>query len=135
MDLEDNENMAGFWIAFVLALLLMLAALELNKNSLTGFILCLGKYICPLGAFYALFSKVSIVRMRVDTHKCTDCGACARMCPMNVDPAKHPNSPECIRCGECMRACPMKALSFTVTGRGAKAECTAADNKEKENFL
>lgn len=93
------------------------------------------KYICPLGAFYALFSKVSIVRMRVDTHKCTDCGACARMCPMNVDPAKHPNSPECIRCGECMRACPMKALSFTVTGRGAKAECTAADNKEKENFL
>ncbi|MBR4578812.1 MAG: carboxylesterase family protein [Oscillospiraceae bacterium] len=61
MDLEDNENMAGFWIAFVLALLLMLAALELNKNSLTGFILCLG----AAGAFARFHWAVHAPGLRV----------------------------------------------------------------------
>ena len=70
------------------------------------------KYICPLGAFYALFQKVSLIRMKVDNNSCTDCGTCKKVCGMNVDPHLNPNSAECIRCGECMKACPMKALSF-----------------------
>ena len=70
------------------------------------------KYLCPLGAFYALFQKVSLVRMRVDEGACIDCGACEKACHMNVAPCRTPNSGECIRCGECMEACPVKALSF-----------------------
>ncbi len=27
------------------------------------------KWLCPLGAFYALLNKVSLFQMRVDTHK------------------------------------------------------------------
>ena len=34
------------------------------------------KWLCPLGAFYALLNKVSLFKMRVDTHKCVSCGAC-----------------------------------------------------------
>ncbi|WP_051211671.1 4Fe-4S binding protein [Butyrivibrio fibrisolvens] len=70
------------------------------------------KYICPLGAFYALFQKVSILRMHFDENKCISCGACSRQCKMNVDPVKNPNSCECIRCGDCVKACPKGALSF-----------------------
>ena len=70
------------------------------------------KYICPLGAFYSLFQPISIVRMKVNTDACVDCGACHRACGMNVDPHRTPNSMECIRCGECMKACPVQALSF-----------------------
>ena len=70
------------------------------------------KYLCPLGAFYALFQRVSLIRLRVDAAACTGCGACARACPMQVDPAGTPNSTECIRCGECVRACPAHALTF-----------------------
>ena len=57
------------------------------------------KWLCPLGAFYALLNKVSLFQMRVDTHKCVSCGACARACKMDVDITKTPNHAECIRCG------------------------------------
>ncbi len=70
------------------------------------------KYLCPLGAFYSLFQRVSLVRQRFDSHVCTGCGACAKSCAMGVDPRTAPNSAECIRCGECQKVCPVHALSF-----------------------
>ncbi|MBO4229370.1 MAG: 4Fe-4S binding protein [Clostridia bacterium] len=75
------------------------------------------KYLCPLGAFYSLFQRFSLVRLRVDTETCIGCGACSRACGMNVDPHRTPNSAECIRCGECTRVCPKNALSFSVAGK------------------
>ncbi len=71
------------------------------------------KYICPLGAFYALFNRVAAVRMDVDTEKCISCSACKHACPMGVDPHFDPNSAECIRCGKCMEKCPTDALRYT----------------------
>lgn len=68
------------------------------------------KYICPLGAVYSVFNPISVFRYRVDTEKCTDCGACAKACKMQVNPAKTPNHPECIRCGACKKSCPAKAI-------------------------
>lgn len=70
------------------------------------------KWICPLGAFYALMNKVSLLGIKVDEHKCVSCGKCARACKMDVDVIKTPNSTECIRCGKCITACPTDALSF-----------------------
>ncbi|MBR4668663.1 MAG: 4Fe-4S binding protein [Butyrivibrio sp.] len=75
------------------------------------------KYICPLGAFYSLFQKISLLRMRCDKDACIHCGKCAGICPMNVDPSKTPNSAECIRCGECIKACPKKALAFSMRNK------------------
>ncbi len=71
------------------------------------------KYLCPLGAFYSLFQKVSVLKLRFADQACIHCGACARICPMQVDPTHDPNSRECIRCGDCIRQCPAKALKFT----------------------
>ena len=70
------------------------------------------KWLCPLGAFYALLNKVSLFQMHVDTHKCVSCGACARACKMDVDITKTPNHAECIRCGMCMKACPTDAIQY-----------------------
>ena len=70
------------------------------------------KWLCPLGAFYALLNKVSLFGMKVDKHKCVSCGKCAKACKMDVDVTKAPNHTECIRCGMCVRACPTKAVSF-----------------------
>ncbi len=72
------------------------------------------KYLCPLGAFYGFFNRVSLVRMHLDESKCVHCSACAHACKMNVDPSKMPNSMECIRCGDCVRACPEKALHIGI---------------------
>ena len=70
------------------------------------------KWLCPLGAFYALLNKVSLIGMKVDGHKCVSCGKCAKACRMDVDVTKTPDHTECIRCGMCVKACPVEAVSF-----------------------
>ena len=89
------------------------------------------KWLCPLGAFYALLNKVSLFQMKVDTGKCVACGKCAEACKMAVDVTKTPNHTECIRCGMCVRACPANAVSFRYGfGEGKdKSGVNAADNK------
>lgn len=86
------------------------------------------KYLCPLGAIYALFNKVSVFHMTLDEEKCTGCKACAAACRMCVDPSVSPNSAECIRCGDCVTRCPETALS-TTWGFGKN---TAIDRSEFE---
>ena len=70
------------------------------------------KYLCPLGAFYALFNKVSLIQQTVDRTKCTNCHKCERVCPMQVKPQQTPNHSECIRCGLCKDACPQGAIAW-----------------------
>lgn len=77
------------------------------------------KYICPLGAFYSLFQKVSLLKMHYDESSCVGCGECAKVCKMNIDPMKNPNSAECIRCGDCVHTCPNSALRFGVKSKKA----------------
>ena len=79
------------------------------------------KWLCPLGAFYALFNRLSLTGMQVDGRKCVHCGRCEKTCKMDVDIAKAPDHPECIRCGMCVKTCPTGAISFRCgLGRGAK---------------
>lgn len=68
------------------------------------------KYLCPLGAFYSLFNRISLYRYRSLKEKCTDCGACEKVCLMGIKPDMTPNSLECIRCGKCIKICPHNAI-------------------------
>ena len=70
------------------------------------------RYVCPLGAFYALFNRWSLSQLTLDKSICSSCKSCERVCPMEVDVLRNPNSPECIRCGRCIHSCPEKAISF-----------------------
>ena len=70
------------------------------------------KYLCPLGAIYAPFNKVALLHMSCDKTSCVECGACAAICGMGVNPSEDPNDLECIRCGQCVKACPAKALAY-----------------------
>lgn len=69
------------------------------------------KYLCPLGALYALFNKFSFYQLAIDKTKCTNCKLCVKNCKMNVEVTKDINSKECIRCGECKSICPHMAIS------------------------
>ena len=95
------------------------------------------KWLCPLGAFYALLNKVSLFQMQVDQSKCVSCGKCAKVCKMDVDVTKSPNHTECIRCGMCIRACPTDAVSFHYGfGSGkqqSKTEQTTTEVKTEES--
>lgn len=80
------------------------------------------KWICPLGAFYALFNSISVYRLKLDKEKCVSCGACARVCKMDVDPSRTPNALECIRCGDCIKTCSFSALSTTFSCKKKEKE-------------
>ena len=71
------------------------------------------KWLCPLGAFYGLCNRISFYQLQVDGDKCTGCGACSRVCSMDVDVCRTPNHTECIRCGDCAAACPHQAIVKT----------------------
>lgn len=70
------------------------------------------KWICPLGAIYSLFNKVSFLKINVDNNKCVGCQKCSKVCKMDVNVVESPNHLECIRCGECIKACPTDALCY-----------------------
>ena len=70
------------------------------------------KWICPLGAIYSLFNRVSFLKIHVDHKKCVGCQKCSHVCKMDVNVTDTPNHPECIRCGECMKACKTGAICY-----------------------
>jgi polyferredoxin len=91
------------------------------------------RVMCPLGAFYGLFSRVRLVRMQLDKQRCTNCEACHAVCPMEVKFNENPNDPECITCMACMsKACKCNAIYVEIGGvpihAGAKpVESSSAD--------
>ena len=78
------------------------------------------KYLCPLAPIMKVPSRFSYFKYEVDKAKCTKCGACEKICPMDIkimeyaEQEKRIVSTECILCGECSSVCPEK--SITVTG-------------------
>ena len=91
------------WKAAVLAAVILLSVLFWRPFC---------KWLCPLGAFYALFNRVSLFQMQVNSHRCVSCGKCANVCPMDVDITQNANHAECIRCGRCIKACPAEAICY-----------------------
>ena len=53
------------------------------------------KWICPLGAIYSLFNKMSLLQIKVNSKKCVGCQKCINSCKMDVDVTVTPNHPEC----------------------------------------
>ena len=71
---------------------------------------------CPLGAFYALFHKVKLVKLRFNEHLCTQCKACHSVCPMGVKFNESPEDMECISCLSCTKACRFGAIELEIGG-------------------
>ncbi len=69
------------------------------------------RFLCPLGAFYALFHNISMVGMKVDESKCNHCSKCLASCKMDI---KSVGDPECIQCGDCIGECRKCAISFGI---------------------
>lgn len=75
-------------------------------------------HICPLGGFYSLISRYSLVRVNHDAAKCTECMDCLQVCPERqvlsmVGKRSEPVlAGECTNCGRCVEACADDALGF-----------------------
>jgi len=71
------------------------------------------RFLCPLGALYGLFNKISVFGIRLDRSKCIDCGKCISHCKVDI---RHVGDRECVSCGECIDVCPTQAIKWKGTG-------------------
>ena len=66
------------------------------------------RFLCPLGAIYGLFNKISLLGIKLEQPKCVNCGLCVGKCQMDI---RHVGDRECISCGDCISVCPTGAIS------------------------
>ncbi len=86
------------------------------------------RFLCPLGALYGIFNKISIFGIRLDKSKCTDCGLCQAHCKVDI---RHVGDQECISCGECIDVCPTKAISWKGSKIFLKADQAPPEKQKK----
>ncbi|ABL72799.1 quinol dehydrogenase ferredoxin subunit NapH [Paracoccus denitrificans] len=78
-------------------------------------------HLCPVGAFYGLVGRFSLVRVSArNRDACDNCGACFSTCPephVIVPALKGEGSPlilsgDCINCGGCIDSCPNRVFAM-----------------------
>ncbi len=69
------------------------------------------RLLCPLGAIFSLFNRVSAFFLRFDAGECTSCEQCHKLCEYGIEPEKTPNDLSCVRCLECTK-CDPEALTL-----------------------
>lgn len=74
------------------------------------------KIVCPVSLVMKVPARASIIKIGPSGQECTECGACNKRCPMDIDvmsyirQGKKVTSTECILCDECRFTCPTKAI-------------------------
>ncbi len=75
-------------------------------------------YLCPIGTMQKWVGG-SKEPLFIDSEECVECGACSKVCPVQLKPAEYKRDGiqrvlegDCLKCGSCVAVCPKKALSF-----------------------
>jgi len=101
----------GFGSGVLVILALFLFDLAAVQNGFCG-------YVCPLGAFYSIVARFSILRVGHDHERCTLCMRCVERCPENqvlalVGKVSGPIAAgECTLCGRCIDVCDAGAMKI-----------------------
>jgi uncharacterized protein with FMN-binding domain/NAD-dependent dihydropyrimidine dehydrogenase PreA subunit len=77
------------------------------------------RYLCPLGAYFGIISKMRSVFIGKPRENCGQCTLCTAKCSMGIDlrTMEGVHSGECIDCMECIRWCPKDNANLEVSGR------------------
>lgn len=86
------------------------------------------RYLCPLGALFAVVSGKRLYKIKRRGDTCTNCGLCTRTCSMGIHiPEKDTvASGECILCMQCLAVCPKESLYANPAGAIAGTAAAAA---------
>ena len=77
------------------------------------------KYVCPVSVPLKITSRFSLIKIGGEAAKCNDCGACIKMCPMDIRVPEYilkderVLSTECSLCQTCITVCAPEALKLS----------------------
>ncbi len=77
------------------------------------------KYLCPVSVPLKITSRFSLLKIGGEASRCNECGACVKMCPMDVRIPEYIRngqrvlSTECSLCQTCITVCAPQALKLT----------------------
>jgi len=103
----------GLGFGWAAMLIIFLFDLFVLKNGWCG-------HICPLGAFYSIIGKFSLIRVHHIEENCTLCMQCKEVCPEHqvlhmIGKKSLPVlSGECTNCARCIEVCDDDALEFSI---------------------
>lgn len=103
----------GLGFGWAAMLIIFLFDLFVLKNGWCG-------HICPLGAFYSILGKFSLIRVHHLEESCTLCMKCKEVCPEHqvlhmIGKKSLPVlSGECTNCARCIEVCDDDALEFSI---------------------
>ncbi|WP_411680800.1 4Fe-4S binding protein [Clostridium thailandense] len=105
-----SQVISNYTIGLILLVLISIGAFFVER------FFC--RYLCPLGAVFTLFSKISIFKIKKPNDKCGKCKLCTNNCSMGL-PLYKVNSVcggDCINCMKCVETCPRKNTQANVLG-------------------
>jgi len=107
---DINYLLKEYLIGALILLLISISAMFIER------FFC--RYLCPLGAIFAILSKFKIYKVHKEKSKCGACRACTLKCSMGIDLDKVDvvNSGECIQCFNCVSICPRNNARVKVLG-------------------
>ncbi|MEA1955316.1 MAG: quinol dehydrogenase ferredoxin subunit NapH [Campylobacterota bacterium] len=103
----------GLGFGWAAMLIIFLFDLFVLKNGWCG-------HVCPLGGFYSLLGKFSLLRVQHIEENCTLCMKCKDVCPekqvlhMIGKESRQVLSGECTNCARCIEVCDDEALNFSI---------------------
>lgn len=103
----------GLGFGWAAMLVIFLFDLFVLKNGWCG-------HVCPLGGFYSLLGRFSLIRVHHNEEACTLCMKCKTICPepqvlhMIGKETLPVLSGECTNCARCVEVCDDEALGFSI---------------------
>jgi polyferredoxin len=94
----------GAWIIFTIFLTATLLNLFIPRFY------C--RFICPLGALFAILSRFAIWRIGKNQKQCSNCKLCEQACEGGCEPAGTIRISECVLCFNCYHLCKDETISY-----------------------
>ena len=72
--------------------------------------------ICPFGLVSWIAERFSIIRVRIDKDKCTECGVCIKACPLEAAKGRvyaKRLPADCFSCARCLNVCSVDAIQYS----------------------
>ncbi len=92
------------------------------------------QFICPFGLLSWLLDRVSIFRVKIDRDRCTKCGACISVCPLDAAKDRVAGKilpADCFSCARCLNVCPADAIHYGLVGKKFTDQATLSNVKGK----